>query len=156
MTESRVVLAVDAEGNIVKRYASPTEAAEDYHITTGAAYYRIKSHTCKNGVRLVYQDTWDGQPLSTVKMKRSLSKHSDEIFERKDDVLDESRYELRSYECRQKFINVTPCGRKFKPDGSPIFIGSVACQSCVSFHGIDRSRKMIACGFNFNYIKGKK
>lgn len=156
MVEPRIVLAIDDEGEVVKRYSSPMEAAKAFFITIGAVYYRIRTHTRKCGVRLVYQDKWDGMPLTTVQTKRSLSKHSKEIFERKDDVLDEVRYELRSFEYRQKFINCTPCGRKFKPDGSPVYIGSVACQQCVSFHGIDRKRQVVACGFNFNYIKKKK
>ena len=60
----------------------------------------------------------------------------------KETVLNREKYNIIPYEVRNKVECITPCPYMLSPK---TLVGSIRCQKCVSFRGIDRKTHEVAC-----------
>lgn len=126
-------------------YKSLSEVARLYNVSVNVIWKRIFFHKVVNDVELCYND---GNVKSNPDLRLKADKGGKKAFLKKDKVLD-ATHDLRPFEMISGVVCITPCKRKYKPDGSDIFIGSAACQHCVSYRGINRKEMKVACAFKY-------
>lgn len=119
MIHCRRVEVYDTSGAIVNQFDKAVEAAIHYNISESTLSYRIKRGGYYGGLKFVSSKLYDAHPKKEPGKK--IEKHSLE-------------YEANGRIC------LTPC--PYKKD---MKIGSVLCQECHSFHGIDRNEHTVKC-----------
>ena len=112
----------DKDGKLIKSYKRMKDAADAYGVTPSTIGYRINT----------------GKPYKGVTFRRGAIPCTEDAI-RKQSTIPEDFENLLDYEEEHR-ICYTPC-----PYKTGIKIGSVLCQSCFSFKGMDRENHKLAC-----------
>lgn len=140
--QKKPVIAKDAEGNLICRYESVSNAAKQLKVTHGTVLYWIREYKPNGGLYYEYENQVDA-----VEYKPYHAYKKVEITE--DKPLDRDLHTIIKYDTRYKRISVTPC--PFKKAPKPM-VGSGLCQSCGSFRGRNRQMHEVACSFNYKKL----
>jgi hypothetical protein len=136
MSNTKRVIVSDAEGNIVRRFASIKDAAVAYNVSTSAITYWVINDQPKNGYIFEYEQPKKGdKPTKKVKKVK-------EIEESPKVELDRVNNNILAYETIGTRVCITPCPYRINPKPT---IGSVLCQGCSRFDGMDRETHEVAC-----------
>lgn len=118
------VLVYDKDGKLIGSYKRTKDAADAYGVKPSTIGYRINT----------------GKPYDGVTFKRGkFTCVGKESVERQSTIPEDFEYPLLDYEEEHR-ICYTPC-----PHKNWVKIGSVLCQSCSSFKGMDRENHKLAC-----------
>ena len=132
---TRKVIVKDADGDIVRRFASVKEAALAYDITINTMTYWLKSDKDRGGKLFEYEDA-DVKPIKRTKKKEKEPKPTPKV------VLDSESCNILTYETLGTRVCITPCPYRINPKPT---IGSAQCQVCSRHNGMDRETHEVAC-----------
>jgi hypothetical protein len=135
------IIVSDAEGNIIRRFASVKDAAAAYNVSTSTITYWIKSDVLRNGQAFDYDPEQESRKAfdepKKVKKKKEVA-----VVEKPKVELDRENNIIYKYETIGTRVCITPCPHRINPKPT---IGSVQCQCCSRFEGMDRDTHEVAC-----------
>lgn len=119
----------DKDEKLVASYKKIKDAADAYGVTSSSVSARIKA----------------GKYYKGLLFKRgALTCDGKEVVREQASIPEDFRHQLLDYK-EEKRICYTPC-----PYNREIKIGSVLCQGCSSFKGMDRENHKLACNRRTN------
>jgi hypothetical protein len=132
----KVVIATDADGNIVATYPSIKEAGRALNLKAATISYRIRTGKFFKGLTYRFKNGDDYTPYTTMVESEFIPDPSDAF---------DGQYKILAYSTRQERICITPC--PYKEGTRKVMVGSLQCEACRSFRGKKRTEHLIACDF---------
>lgn len=120
------------DGTPINVYGSAKEAAQAYGVTPNTIIYWVYRNIVKDGYIFMFDNPGHAEPNPHI--------GGSQIKNRPDVDLSNTEYSTIRYETKFKRICITPC-----PYFDERKVGSVLCQGCNSFKGINRTNQMVAC-----------
>jgi hypothetical protein len=132
----KVVLAIDADGNVITTYPSIKAAGRALNLKPSTINYRIRTGKYYKGILYRFKNGDDYTPYTTMVESEVIPDPSDAFG---------GQYRIIAYSTRLERICITPC--PYKEGTRKVMVGSLQCEACRSFRGKKRNEHLIACDF---------
>ena len=138
--KSRKIYVKDMNGETVRVFDSLKDAAEVYGVSSSTISYWANNGCIKDGYSFEYDPGEEEAKLFGGNPKKPKKPKAEVAVE--DVELDMENNHILSYETIGTRVCVTPCPYRINPKPT---IGSVQCQCCGRFQGINRKAHEVAC-----------